>query len=719
MRSQSFVITGMTCANCVNTVSKALNASDHVSEATVNLATEKAKVLADDQLSDQEIIRLVEAAGYGAIVNDKAHQEKIAQEAKKREKRLYFSLVGSVILTLPLLFEMILHVFQWHIPGLTFLSNPIFQLVLATPVQFIVGARFYVGAYHALKNKSANMDVLVALGTSVAYFSSLILSVLMGKANALNFESSMVIITLVVMGKVLEHRAKEKTTDAITSLMSARATTVHRLSGDVAIEAIKKGEKIRILAGEKVPLDVKILSGTASFDESHLTGEDLPVVKSAGDALFEGGINLDSEIIAQVVHDLNDSTISRMVEMMSEAQSAKPNIQKMADRISNIFVPIVLIIALLTFAITWWVSGVLLTAIMHAVATLVIACPCALGLATPTAIISGTGLAAKYGLLIKNANALELAQTIKTIFFDKTGTITTGKFELIAFDGNQKALETLYLLESRSNHPLAKSLTKTVSAERFHLTATDKTLLTRVSVSTDSLQNVTEIAGRGVTATIDGQQFYAGNQKLMQDLGLDVPESKDTVIYLANEKQWLATATFGSTIKPEAIDTIQQLKKRKIKTVMLTGDNAHSAQKIQSYVHLDEIKAGLAPEEKAQMIQKTPDAMMVGDGINDAIALASSSVGVAMATGSDIAMEAGDVTVIGGKLNKITTLLDVSDKTMRKIKQNYFWAFFYNVIGIPLAAFGLLNPMLAAAAMSLSSVSVILNSLLLTKTHLK
>jgi len=717
MRSQSFVITGMTCANCVNTVSKTLNQSDKIVEATVNLATEKAKIVADDSLTDQEIINLVEKAGYGAIVNDKAHQEKIARQAARKARNLSLSFWISLILTLPLVVAMFADIFGVHANWVMFLHEPLLQLILASPVQFIVGWRFYVGAYHALRNKSANMDVLVALGTSVAYFSSLILAVFMGQKNALNFESSMVIITLVVMGKLLEHNAKEKTTQAITGLMSSRASVVHTESADLAIEEVQMGQVIRILPGEKVPLDAMILSGKASFDESILTGESLPVVKMDDEIVFEGTINLDGEVKAVVVHDLNDSTISRMVEMMSEAQGSKPNIQKLADKISGIFVPIVLAIALVTFVATWAVSGILLTAIIHAVAVLVIACPCALGLATPTAIISGTGLAAKNGLLIKNANALELAGLVDTIFFDKTGTITTGEFELTDFKlltENEKITDRtesikskmltdefkiLASLEAHSNHPLAKSLK--FSGDLYDLT------------------DLSELAGRGLSAKINGQEYFAGNDKLMTELNLSVPETEDTVIYLADKEKLLAMAIFSSSLKEDSVDTIRALQKRGIKTVMLTGDNANSAAKIQELIHLDEIKSGLRPEEKAEIVQSTPNSMMVGDGINDAIALASATVGLAMATGSDIAMEAGDVTVIGGQLHKITTFFEVAKKTISKIKQNYFWAFVYNIIGIPLAAFGLLNPMLAAAAMSLSSVSVILNSLLLTKAKIK
>ncbi|GAB2024216.1 heavy metal translocating P-type ATPase [Lactovum odontotermitis] len=699
MRAQNFVITGMTCANCANTVSKALNASDKVEEATVNLATEKARVMAADDFSDAAIIKLVESAGYGAIVNDKAHQEKIRQNQLRHTRNLKLSLIFSVILTLPVVLAMLGQIFDWS--TFMFFHQPVVQLVLATPVQFIIGWRFYRGAFHALKNKSANMDVLVALGTTTAYISSLILGVFMHQTDALNFESAMVIITLVVMGKLLEHNAKERTSKAITSLMSNREKTVHTASGDRSIENVKTGETIRVFAGEKVPLDAKILSGTASFDESLLTGESLPAVKSSGDTLFEGAVNLDGEISAKVLHTVEDSTIARMVELMSEAQGAKPNIQKLADKISSVFVPVVLLIALLTLILTYVLTGVLLTSIMHAVAVLVIACPCALGLATPTAVISGTALAAKHGLLIKNANALEQAAQVETVFFDKTGTITTGEFQLEKFDGTDFDFKLLATLESRSNHPLAKAI-------RY-----DKPLFD------EKVSDFKEIAGRGLSARINDTRYYAGNDKLMSEINVTVPETKDTVIYLAVSGQLLASAVFSSELKTDSLPAIAALKTQNIKTIMLTGDNEIAARKIQYEVQLDEVKTGLSPEQKSEIVQNTPNSMMVGDGINDSIALVASTVGVAMATGSDIAMEAGDVTVIGGKIAKIPELIEISHKTMTKVKQNYFWAFIYNLIGLPLAAFGLLNPMIAAAAMSLSSVSVITNSLLLTRSKVK
>ncbi|MFC4652819.1 heavy metal translocating P-type ATPase [Lactococcus nasutitermitis] len=709
VRTQNFVITGMTCANCAHHISSALKATKGVKEATVNLATERARVLVDDNLTDEDIIKVVQSAGYGAIVNDKKHQEKIRAEQKRFTQRMRIDFIISAILTAPVLLAMFTEMLGFH--GLMIFHNEWVQLILATPVQFIIGWRFFVGAYKSLRGKSANMDVLVALGTLTAYLSSIILGMIMGISSAIDFEASMSVITLVLLGKVLEHHAKEKTADALTSLMSARATSAHTSTGERQIEEIRTGEIIQIYPGEKVPLDAKILSGSASFDESNLTGESIPIVKSEGQTLFEGTVNLDGQLTAQVVHELSDSTISKMVEMMSEAQSAKPDIQKLADRISAIFVPVVIGIALVTLALTLLLTGNLIIAITHAVAVVVVSCPCALGLATPTAVMSGTGLAAKNGIIVKNALVLEQGQKIQTIFFDKTGTITTGDFLLSSFTGSDNEMQILASLEAKSKHPLAQSL----SLERLsEITDFSETFTSLLEVS-----DFTEIAGRGVSGTINGEKYFAGNAKLMADIHAKVPETSDTVVYLAQENEFIATATFTSEIKAGTKAVITELRARGIKTVMLTGDNLASAKKNQAEVELDEVQANLTPEEKAKIVSQTENSMMVGDGINDTIAMAAATVSVAMASGSDIAMEAGDVTIIGNSLGKIPTVLDISHLTIRKIRQNYFWAFIYNTIGIPLAAFGVLSPIFAAAAMSLSSVSVITSSLLLARRKLE
>lgn len=695
MKTQSFVITGMTCANCVMRVDKALNDSDKILEASVNLATEKAKVVMQDDCDVETVIETVRQAGYGAIVDDKAHREKIRQAKERAEKNLFWSFVLSAILTMPMLLGMVAGTL--HVHSLMIFHNPIMQLILATPVQFIFGARFYKGAYMALKNKSANMDVLVALGTSVAYISSLVFGLFMGNMSAVNFESAAVIITLVLLGKNLENRAKKNTSAAIYSLQKKQAKTVHLLKDnqeiETPVETIAENQVILVKPGERVPLDLEILSGQASFDESSLTGEAVPVTKTVSQTVMEGAVNLDGIITARVIHTLDDSAISQMMVAMAEAQATKPEIQKTADRISAIFVPVVLGIALITFILTAIFTKDISQALLHATSVLVISCPCALGLATPTAIMVATGLGARNGILIKDANALEHSKHISTVIFDKTGTITTGHFQLANWSGSDEDFQILASLESFSNHPLAQALKQTEPL---------------------SVSNFQELAGRGLTGVIQGQVYFAGNADLMAEQGIDVSASSDTSIYLATATNLLGIATFSSEIKADAAQTIADLARMGIKTTMLTGDNETAAAKINALVNVDTVIAQANPVKKAQVVSSTADAMMVGDGINDSVALSSALVGVAMGSGSDIAMQSGDVVITSeNSLSKIISLIRLSQKTVGKIHQNYFWAFIYNLVGIPLAAFGLLNPMFAALAMSLSSVSVIVSSLML------
>ena len=695
MKTQSFVITGMTCANCVMRVDKALHDSDKILEASVNLATEKAKVVMQDDCDVETVIAAVRQAGYDAIVDDKAHREKIRQAKERAEKKLFWSFVLSAILTMPMLLGMVAGTLQVH--RLMIFHHPIMQLVLATPVQFIFGARFYKGAYMALKNKSANMDVLVALGTTVAYVSSLVFGLFMGNMSAVNFESAAVIITLVLLGKNLENRAKKNTSAAIYSLQKKQAKTVHLLKEnqetETPVEMIAENQVILVKPGERVPLDLEILSGQASFDESSLTGEAVPVTKAVSQTVLEGAVNLDGVITARVIHTLDDSAISQMMAAMAEAQATKPEIQKTADRISAIFVPAVLGIALITFILTAIFTKDIIQALLHATSVLVISCPCALGLATPTAIMVATGLGARNGILIKDANALEHSKHISTVIFDKTGTITTGHFQLANWSGSDEDFQILASLESFSNHPLAQALKQTEPLP---------------------VLDFQELAGRGLTGLIQGQVYFAGNADLMAEQGIDVSTSSDTSIYLATATTLLGIATFSSEIKADAVQTIADLARMGIKTTMLTGDNETAAGKINALVNVDTVIAQATPVKKAQIVRSTANAMMVGDGINDSVALSSALVGVAMGSGSDIAMQSGDVVITSeNSLSKIISLIRLSQKTVGKIHQNYFWAFIYNLVGIPLAAFGLLNPMFAALAMSLSSVSVIVSSLML------
>ncbi|HEY0221346.1 MAG TPA: cation-translocating P-type ATPase [Lactovum miscens] len=696
MRKQNFIIIGMNNAKGANIILRALNSSDQVEKEIVNIATGKVKIRVKDSFSDGEIIKLVEDVGFDAIVYDKVRKMKDWKVQFKKNRNLKISFWLSLIFTTPVVMATIGDVFGW---GLFRNFHIIWiQLALATPVQFIVGWRFYRGAYYALKNKSVNMDVLVAIGTTSAYFSSLIFAVFLGKMDALNFESCMGIITLIVMGRLLEQNSKEKISNVIATLMSSREKYVHTAKGDMKIETVQASDHIRIFAGEKVPLDVEIISGRASFDESCISGESLPVIKSEGDMLNEGALTLDGEIQAMVIHEIEDSTTAKTVSLMLEDKCSKSKVRKYAEKIYAIFVPVVLLIAILTLILTLVFSHDLLTSMMHAVAVLIISCPCALGLAMPTALISGKVLSSNHGILIKDTNALELAGQIKTVFFDKISTITTGEFEMNDFTGDEFEYKVLASLEAQSKHPLARAVEL---KEVF------------------DVSDFKEIMGLGLTGVINGISYYAGNDKLMRQNNVNIEEKNSKAIYLAVAGKLIATATFKSSIKADSIRVIKYLKKHRVKTVLLTSGNEIEARRIQYEVQLDEVKAGLSSNEKLELVAQTPDAMLVGDGFNDSIALASASVGVAMATGSNLSMEAGDVTVISEKLWKIPELIRISHKTIQKVKQNYFLAFVYNIIAIPLAAFGLLNPMIVLVVMSLSSISVIVNSILLTQEKIK
>jgi Cu+-exporting ATPase len=692
MQSQSFVITGMTCANCAQRVSKALNASPLVDDANVNLATEKAKVTFDEHATPDQIIGIVKDAGYGAILNDKAHQEAIARAQKKAARRLKWSVIVGIVLTIPMLAAMVEQVFGGHM--LMFFHNPWVQFGLALPVQVILGACFYVGAYKALKNGAANMDVLVALGTTVAFVSSVVFGLVLGHRDAVQFESSAVIITLVLLGKWLESGAKRQTVTAIQGLMAMKATTVHLATGeDAPISKVGVGELIRILPGEKVPLDAEVVDGWSSVDQASLTGEAMPVEKAPGKMVYEGSLNQSAVLTARVVHTSNQSTLSQMAELMEEAQAQKPNVQLLADKISAIFVPVVLGIALVTFIGTWFATRELEVSMLRAVATLVIACPCALGLATPTAVLAGTGLGAKHGILIKNSDVFELVSKVKTVFFDKTGTLTNPEFEIVSSGGSDDDLARLASLEAQATSPIAMA---------FH------GLTTGYAVS-----EVQDLPGRGLTGVIDGVDYYAGNAKLMTWLGLTVEAVEHTVVYFATATQLLATVTLQASVKDGAREALEVLGQHGLERIVLTGDHQVAANQLTSSLPLDAVRADLLPQDKQELVAASPDAMMVGDGINDAIALSQATVGVAMGNGSDLALEAADVTILGGDIAKVPILFKLGHVTLRKIHQNYFWAFIYNVIGIPLAAFGYLNPMIAALAMSMSSVSVIVSSLML------
>lgn len=718
---ETFAITGMTCANCSARVEKELKATEGVLEANVNLATEKATVQFDGNLTAENLIQRVEAIGYGAILFDEAHKQKIEEEKSAYLRKMKRDLILSAVLTAPLMIAMIAMLLGSHAEWVHFLHIPLVQLILVTPVQFGVGQRFYRGAYHALKTKAPNMDVLVAMGTSAAF----VLSVYNGFFNPHNsdlyFESSGMIITLILLGKYLEQKAKTKTSDAIKQLMSLQAKTAMIIVAgeekEVPIEEVQVGDILRVRPGEQIPVDGKILKGQTTIDESMLTGESLPVDKQVDDQVFGGTVNTTGSIQFSATQVGSMTVLSRIIRMVEDAQGEKAPIQQIADKISSIFVPTVLGLALLTLLATGLLTGDWQQAIVHSVSVLVIACPCALGLATPTAIMVGTGLGAKSGILIKSGGALEKIAHLTTIVLDKTGTITEGKPVVADFEAfDPQALAYLTSLEQHSEHPLAKAI--------YHYGKDQVEIL--------PVDNFESLTGQGVTGVINGHSYFVGSKRGLNERNISFPEDRvlalegegKTVMFLTDNKKVLAMISVTDQVKASSKAAIAALHQSGIKVKMLTGDNPQTAQYIGGQVGLQasDIVAEVLPEDKAQVVKelqtKGQSVGMVGDGINDAPALALADIGIAMGSGTDIAMETADITLMNSDLLSVEKSIRLSKLTLRKIKQNLFWAFLYNVIGIPFAALGFLNPIIAGGAMAFSSVSVLLNSLSLNQKKL-
>lgn len=715
----TLVITGMTCANCSARVEKELKEQPGVISATVNLATEKASVKYAET-SSGALIQSVEKIGYGAILYDEEHKQKIAEEKKAYLRKMKRDLVLSALLTFPLMASMIAMMLGNHGVLVQFFHQPMVQLLLAFTVQFYVGARFYQGAYHALKTKAPNMDVLVALGTTAAFLLSIYNGFFSSTTNDLYFESSSMIITLILLGKYLEHTAKSKTGDAIKQLMSLQMKTAQKLVDGVeetiAIEDVTVGDCLVIRPGEQIPTDGKIIYGSSAMDESMLTGESLPVEKHLGDAVFGGTVNTTGLVQIQVSQVGSQTVLAQIIQMVEDAQGSKAPIQQIADRISGIFVPVVLVVAFFTLVLTGWLTGDWQLALIHSVSVLVIACPCALGLATPTAIMVGTGVGARNGILIKGGEALEEAAGLTSILLDKTGTITQGAPQVTDVIGSTEVVKLFHSLEQASEHPLAKAINDYSKKN---------------GIAPYEVSEFTAHPGAGISGRINQQEYFAGTKKRLAQLSLSVASLEEqalhleregkTVMYLADEKQVLGLIAVADAVKPEAKQAIAKLQAQKIEVYMVTGDNKLAANVIGKQVGLDSdhIFAEVLPDEKAayvQRLQQTGQKVgMVGDGINDAPALALADVGLAMGSGTDIAMETADVTLMNSNLMAVEQTIDLSRATLKKIKQNLFWAFVYNTIGIPFAAFGLLNPIIAGGAMAFSSVSVLLNSLSLNR----
>ncbi|MDO8774458.1 MAG: heavy metal translocating P-type ATPase [Burkholderiaceae bacterium] len=714
-------VEGMTCASCVARVEKALKNVPGVDSAEVNLATETAEVkLVGQDFDSAALVAAIEKAGYvGKLIVDTAQPQEVQRGGAGNE---WWPVAVAAVLSIPLVIPMAAMLFgiEWMLPGWV-------QFALATPVQFWLGARFYRSGWKALKARAGNMDLLVALGTSAGYGLSVYQLLVHGDHGMahLYFEASAVVITLVLLGKWLETRAKRQTTEAIRALNALRPETARvRRDGqdhEIPISQVLKDDLVVIRPGERVPVDGVVVEGASQIDESLITGESLPVAKHEGDKVTGGSVNAEGLLLVKTTAIGAESTLARIVRLVESAQAKKAPIQRLVDRVSEVFVPVVIGISLVTLLGWGLTTGNWENAILNAVAVLVIACPCALGLATPTAIMAGTGVAAQHGILIKDAEALEIAHGVKVVAFDKTGTLTEGKPELVAadaVDGNRLAfLAASASIQAGSEHPLARAVMDAAVQEGAQLTSAAK---------------VRAIAGRGMAAVVAQRDLRLGSTRFMDELGVglgplsgrasELQAQGRTVSWVADitdQPVLLGLLAFGDTVKPTAALAIAKLHEQGVRSVLVTGDNRGSAQAVGKLLGIDEIRAEVLPEDKARIVGELKAGgiivAMVGDGINDAPALAAADVGIAMSTGTDVAMHAAGVTLMRGNPALVADAIDISRRTYAKIRQNLFWAFIYNVVGVPLAAFGLLSPMVAGAAMAFSSVSVVTNALMLRR----
>ncbi|MFD1175622.1 heavy metal translocating P-type ATPase [Paenibacillus puldeungensis] len=726
-------ITGMTCAACANRIEKGLNRLPGVEQANVNLALETAQVKYEpEQVSLDQIMNKVGQLGYGAVLKP---SEQESEDIRAREiTRQKHKLIVSAVLSFPLLWAMAGHFsFTSWIWTPELFMNPWFQLILATPVQFVIGAGFYIGAYKALRNRSANMDVLVALGTSAAYFYSLYLSLDAlsmphGHTPQLYYETSSILITLILLGKWFEALAKGRSSQAIKTLMGLQAKTALVVKDGVEtvvpIETVVPGDLLIVKPGEKIPVDGVVVGGLSAVDESMLTGESIPVEKKEGDPVIGATVNKHGVLRIEASRVGSETALAQIIRVVEEAQGSKAPIQRVADVISGIFVPIVVGIAIVTFLVWFFLvePGSFSEALEKAIAVLVIACPCALGLATPTSIMAGSGRAAEYGILFKGGEHLETAQGLDTIVLDKTGTITRGQPELrqvVPAEGVDDAelLRLVGAAERGSEHPLAEAVVAGARARGLEL---------------PEATAFEAAPGHGISAVVLGRRVLAGTRRLMAREGVDasaalkamaeLEEGGNTVLLVAVDGAYAGMVAVSDTVKDTSKAAVARLKEMGLHVVMITGDNERTAKAIAAEVGIDEVLAEVLPEGKAAEVKKLQEqgrkVAMVGDGINDAPALAIADVGIAIGTGTDVAMEAADVTLMRGDLHGVPDAIAMSKRTMGNIKQNLFWALAYNTIGIPVAAAGFLAPWLAGAAMALSSVSVVLNALRLQRVKL-
>ncbi|WP_270835574.1 heavy metal translocating P-type ATPase [Aeromonas sp. QDB30] len=713
-----FQITGMTCAGCSARLNKMLAALPGIISADVNFSIEQARIVLVPGMQTPAALReQIEALGFGAQLaqgsaSGRRQQllEREAQEAASA-RQAQTRVIVSTLLTLPLLVGMLAMagLFPWHLPAWL-------ELLLATPVQFWIGARFYRGAWLAIKNRSANMDVLVATGTSAAYFYSLYLLLTLGMAASgkLYFEASAIIITLISLGKLLEARARRSTQSAIRELMALRPETATVWRGErwqsVAIDEVLRGDRLRVLVGERVPVDGKIVSGESELDESILTGESLPVPRGEGDKVLGGAINRSGVLEIEATTVGEDSSLSKIIALVENAQMGKAPLQQLVDKVSAVFVPVVMTIALFTLLVWYAISNDFGQALLAAVAVLVIACPCALGLATPAAIVTGTGVAARHGILIKDVDTLQKAHAIKALIFDKTGTLTQGRPVLASWSGTAEQLRLAAALQQASEHPLALAMREAVGKE----------------VTLPQPEAVEVRVGAGIVGQVAGHTVAIGNGSLLAQLGIEVPAQDKppadgaTRVWVTIDGVVAGIAALADTLRPESPDAIVTLRQRGIASWLVSGDGpvpvAHIAAKLGLDGAFDSVlPAGKVEKVEALRAQTSGLVAMVGDGVNDAPALAAADVGIAMGSGSDVAMETASITLMRSDPRLVADAIDISAATWRTIQQNLFWAFVFNIIGIPLAALGYLSPELAGAAMALSSITVLSNSLLLKR----
>jgi len=719
-------ICGMTCAACSTRLENVLSKQPGVELAAVNLATEKAAITVHTgAITQEELIATVARTGFSATPAVTSAEQRAAAEARAQEqnRREQNRLIISALFTIPLALPMLLMLF-----GVDWMLAPWLQFALATPVQFWSGRHFFVGAYKSLRGGAGNMDVLVVMGTSAAWGLSTYVTLTGDAGGHLYFEASAMIITLVLFGKWMEGRAKRSAASAIRALIDLRPETARvEVDGnviEVPVESVQSGTLVLVRPGERLPVDGVIQEGTSQLDESMLTGESMPVTKSEGDEVTGASVNGAGMLRILATNVGTESTLARIIRMVENAQASKAPVQKLVDRISAIFVPVVIVIATMTFMAWWLAGGDAQTGFLAAIAVLVIACPCALGLATPTAIMVGTGVAAKAGILIKDAQALELAHHSNTVVFDKTGTLTKGVptvEELVAVDGDEsRLLQLVASAQQGSEHPLARAVLDRAKSQDIDLLP---------------VQEFTSRPGMGLLAQVDGCNLVIGNVRLMREQGIDLDSMLErvqsmeaqghTLMWVAEQgegKSAMGIISVTDPVKEGVSEMVQALGEREIHSIMLSGDNRHAAQVVADAIGIDQVIAEVLPGDKAAEVGKLRaqglKVTMVGDGINDAPALAAADVGMAMGTGTDVAMHTAGITLMRGDPRLVVGALSISHATYSKIRQNLFWALIYNVIAIPAAASGILNPVIAGAAMAMSSVSVVSNSLLLRRHKL-